>query len=108
MSEDSTELPEDDGVLDAQDTLMSDDMDSDPLDAGITPADHWSPAESFGTTAEEARRGESLDQLLAEEEPDVDPVPGDEEDDPDAPNEDRDEGPEEGLTEELIEDLNEI
>ncbi|CAM5499401.1 hypothetical protein SSPIM334S_07746 [Streptomyces spiroverticillatus] len=72
------DLPEDDGVLDAQDTLITDRLDYDPLDSGIDPPDHWSPAESFGTTAEEARRGESLDQLLAEEEPDLPQPSGDE------------------------------
>ncbi|MGR8012084.1 hypothetical protein [Streptomyces hypolithicus] len=83
MSDENTVPPEDDGVLDAQDTLESDNLDYDPLDAGITPPEQWSPAESFGNTAQEAHRGESLDQLLAEEEPDVDPdapVDGDEDD----------------------------
>ncbi len=71
-------LPEDDGVLDAEDTLITDRLDYDPLDSGIVPPDHWSPAEYFGTTAEEARRGESLDQLLAEEEPELPQPAGDE------------------------------
>jgi hypothetical protein len=63
---------EDDGVLDASDTL-DDDRVEDPLDTGIAPADRWSGANRFGTTPAEERAGESLDQLLAEEEPDVDP-----------------------------------
>jgi hypothetical protein len=63
---------EDDGVLDPSDTLEGDPGD-DPLDAGYLPADRWSAGERFGTTLEEEREGESLDQLLAEEEPDVDP-----------------------------------
>lgn len=83
MSDENTVPPEDDGVLDAQDTLESDDLDYDPLEAGISPPDHWSPAESYGNTAEEARRGESLDQLLAEEEPDIDPNAVAEEDEED-------------------------
>ena len=45
----------------------------DPLDTGILPADKWSAGERFGDTLEEEREGESLDQLLAEEEPDEDP-----------------------------------
>jgi hypothetical protein len=64
--------PEDDGVLDASDTLEGDPGD-DPLDAGYTVSDRWSAGEGFGTTAQEERTGESFDQLLAEEEPDVDP-----------------------------------
>jgi Family of unknown function (DUF5709) len=63
---------EDDGTLDASDTLDGDPGD-DPLDAGIIPADRWSAGEGFGTTLAEERAGESLDQLLAEEEPDIDP-----------------------------------
>jgi|SRR5450755_1719327 Family of unknown function (DUF5709) len=63
---------EDDGVLDASDTLDGDPGD-DPLDQGIVPPDRWSAGEGFGTTLSEERTGESLDQLLAEEEPDPDP-----------------------------------
>jgi hypothetical protein len=63
---------EDDGTLDASDTLDGDPGD-DPLDAGIVPPDRWSAGEGFGTTLTEERAGESLNQLLAEEEPDPDP-----------------------------------
>jgi hypothetical protein len=74
---------EDDGVLDASDTLEGDPGD-DPLDAGIITADRWSAGEGFGTTEAEEREGESLDQLLAEEEPEPDPYAeaADAEDDP--------------------------
>jgi hypothetical protein len=70
---------EDDGTLDASDTLEGDPGD-DPLDQGIVPPDRWSAGEGFGTTLAEERAGESLDQLLAEEEPDQDPYA-----DPDLP-----------------------
>src|SRR5665811_2044851 len=63
---------EDDGTLDASDTLVGDPGD-DPLDAGIIPPDRWSAGEGFGTTLSEEQAGESLDQLLAEEEPEPDP-----------------------------------
>jgi hypothetical protein len=63
----------DDGVLDASDTLEGEDPYEDPLDTGIEPADKWSPGERFGTTLAEERSGESLDQLLAEEQPEQDP-----------------------------------
>lgn len=63
---------EDDGVLDTSDTL-DDDRVADPLDTGVAAADRWAGANRFGTTPAEARAGESLEQLLAEEEPDVDP-----------------------------------
>jgi Family of unknown function (DUF5709) len=63
---------EDDGVLDPADTLEGDEGD-DPLDEGIDAGERYVASERFGTTLEEEREGESMDQLLAEEEPDVDP-----------------------------------
>jgi hypothetical protein len=63
---------EDDGTLDASDTLDGDPGD-DPLDQGIAPPERWSAGQGFGTTLAEERAGESLDQLLAEEAPDIDP-----------------------------------
>src|ERR1700755_1791920 len=69
---DETDVLEDDGVLDASDTLSGDAVE-DPLDVGIVAADHWAGADRFGTTAAEQRAGEPLDQLLAQEEPDIDP-----------------------------------
>jgi uncharacterized protein DUF5709 len=75
MSErdDVTESLEDDGVLEPADSLDDDDLSADPLDTGIAAGDRYTAANRFGTTADEERRGESLDQLLAEEEPDVAP-----------------------------------
>ena len=61
-----------DGELDASDTLDGNPGD-DPLDTGIAPPDKWSAGERFGTTLAEEREGESLDQLLAEEESEPDP-----------------------------------
>jgi hypothetical protein len=69
---DEWNVVEDDGVLDASDTL-DDDRVADPLDTGVAAADRWAGANRFGTTPAEARAGESLEQLLAQEEPDVDP-----------------------------------
>lgn len=60
------------GQEDASDTLAGDPGD-DPLDEAIIAPDHWSPAEKYGNTADEQEAGESLDQLLAEEEPEPDP-----------------------------------
>jgi len=75
--DDSAAELEDDGVLDAADTLEGDPGD-DPLDQGIVAPDRWSAGQRYGTTPNEARAGESLDQLLAEEEPEPDPYAGDE------------------------------
>jgi len=80
---------EDDGTLDASDTLEGDPGD-DPLDAGIIPPDRWSAGEGFGTTLAEERTGESLDQLLAEEEPEPDPYAEDDDEDEDEDEDDED------------------
>jgi hypothetical protein len=54
---------------DPSDTLTGDNT-QDPLDAGYSPPDR--PSHSWrGDTAEEAREGETLDEKLAEEEPDI-------------------------------------
>jgi uncharacterized protein DUF5709 len=65
-------------VLDASDTLDGDPGD-DPLDRGVAAPQRWSAAIRYGSTADEQQAGESLDQLLAEEEPDV---AGEEDDEP--------------------------
>lgn len=51
--------------------LDEDELGADPLERGAEPAEGWSGADRFGTTAREQREGESLDDRLAEEEPDV-------------------------------------
>jgi hypothetical protein len=61
---------EDYEVKDAYDTLDGDPGD-DPLDRGVAPPQRWSAGMRFGSTAAEQGAGESLDQLLAEEEPDI-------------------------------------
>jgi hypothetical protein len=78
-------------VLDASDTLDGDPGD-DPLDRGVATPERWSAAIRYGSTAAEQQAGESLDQLLAEEEPDV---TGELDDEPaDAPVGDEDAGDE--------------
>jgi hypothetical protein len=61
----------------------------DPLDRGVIPPERWSAGIKFGSTADEQESGESLDQLLAEEEPDTafdldDDLPEDSDDDEEA------------------------
>jgi Family of unknown function (DUF5709) len=43
----------------------------DMLDEGYAPPDHWSTAEKYGTTASEQAEGETLEQRLQQEEPEV-------------------------------------
>jgi len=85
---------EDYEVEDASDTLTGDPGD-DPLDRGVAAPERWSAGMRFGTTAGEQQGGESLDALLAEEEPDTpsgldDEDPEDVAGDPDAAEEDLD------------------
>jgi len=64
-------------ILDQQqssDTLDERGVD-DILDEGLVTREDWSPAQRYGNTAGEERRGETLDQRLAQEEPDVDEEP---------------------------------
>jgi hypothetical protein len=75
--------PESADLTDYQVQDSSDSLDGepgeDPLDRGVAPPQRWSAAIRHGsTTAAEQRAGESLDELLAEEEPDVAGEAGDE------------------------------
>jgi hypothetical protein len=63
---------DDEDQLQAEDTL-NDRGVADVLDEGYSPPERWSAGEGFGTTADEALEGETLDQRLAQEEPEPDP-----------------------------------
>ncbi|HEY2506642.1 MAG TPA: DUF5709 domain-containing protein [Streptosporangiaceae bacterium] len=76
-------------VLDGSDTL-DDGPGSDPLDRGVVPPSRWTTALRTGSTAQEQQDGESLDQLLGQEEPDTDA--GLDLDDDEPAEDDRDEG----------------
>ena len=65
------DVPEDEGVLDPADTLLTDDLESDPLDTGISPPERHPAAARFGVTDAEAREGESLDDRIAQEQPEI-------------------------------------
>jgi hypothetical protein len=76
---------EDFTVLDSSETLAGPPGD-DPLDRGVAPPERWSRPIRTGGTAEEQETGESLDELLAEEEPDID-ADGDDDDEVSDPDE---------------------
>jgi len=61
---------EDYEVLDSSDTLAGPPGD-DPLDRGVATPERWSAPIRSGGTADEQADGQSLDELLAEEEPDI-------------------------------------
>jgi hypothetical protein len=54
--------------LQSEDTLIDRGLD-DVLDEGYSPPEKWSAAERYGNTAEEQLEGETLEQRLAQEEP---------------------------------------
>jgi hypothetical protein len=89
-------------VQDSTDTLSGAPGD-DPLDRGVVPPERWSAGVRFGDTATEQSGGESLDQLLAEEEPD--PVLDfDDDDDEDEDLEDDDDAGDEDVDGLLLDD----
>ncbi|BBZ46423.1 hypothetical protein [Mycobacterium parmense] len=71
---DADDFPEEGGpgdTLNASESTDSDELLNDDGDVVVDPPEGWSEADRFGMTAREEREGESLDQRLAEEEPDV-------------------------------------
>ncbi|MFE7502962.1 hypothetical protein ACFU6O_28075, partial [Streptomyces albidoflavus] len=73
QGEDTTD---DSGIFDEEDNLMNTGLD-DLRDEGYSPPEKPRAVEHTGTTAEEEREGESLDERLTEEVPDVQVPPGD-------------------------------
>ncbi|MBV2352830.1 hypothetical protein KUM39_00410 [Streptomyces sp. J2-1] len=73
---DSSEIREDSGVLDVEDTLDYDGV-GDPLDRGWSPPERPWAVEHNGVTAGERLTGETLDERLAEEVPDTAVLDGD-------------------------------
>lgn len=69
-----------DGIYSPEDQLTEDSMDQ-VLEQGYSPNEKPRALDAFGTTLAEEKQGETLDQRLAQEEPDpameVDPVDGD-------------------------------
>lgn len=55
------------------DSVDDDEITEAELEDDILLADNYRAANSYGTTPEEAREGESLERQLAQEEPDVPP-----------------------------------
>jgi uncharacterized protein DUF5709 len=86
-SVDDEDQPQGDG-----DSLVDNRGLADPLDEGYSPPEKWSAAQGFGNTPYEESLGESLEQRLAQEEPD-DVFTGDDVD------EEADEQSEDGLDE---------
>ncbi|MFE5368926.1 DUF5709 domain-containing protein [Streptomyces mirabilis] len=73
---DGSEVQDDAGLLDVSDTLDDRGID-EALDEGYSPPEKPWGVEHTGVTAAERQRGESLDERLAEEVPDVTDQDGD-------------------------------
>ncbi|MFC9843194.1 DUF5709 domain-containing protein [Streptomyces sp. NPDC060223] len=73
---DGSEVQDDAGLLDAEDTLDADGV-GDPLDRGWSPPERPWAVEHSGVTAAERHQGETLDERLAEEVPDIAAPSGD-------------------------------
>ncbi len=63
---------DDEDQLQPDDSLVDRGVD-DALDEGYSPPERWSAAEGYGNTPAEEHAGESLDQRIAQEEPEPDP-----------------------------------
>ena len=66
------EASEIDDQISKEDSLLDRGVD-DLLDEGYVTPEHWSAAQGFGNTVAEMARGETLDQRVAQEEPDSEP-----------------------------------
>ncbi len=55
------------------DSLVDDRGLAEPLDEGYSPPEKWSVAEGYGNTPLEEELGETLEQRIAQEEPEPDP-----------------------------------
>ncbi|RVU22438.1 hypothetical protein EOT10_22715 [Streptomyces antnestii] len=73
---DGSEVQDDEGLLDTEDTLMGGGV-TDPLDEGYSPPERPWGVEHTGVTCTEQRLGETLDERLSEEVPDVSLPEGD-------------------------------
>lgn len=60
-----------DDMLSPMEATDSDEVHNADGDEVVDAPDDWTGADKFGMSAEEERQGETLDQRLAEEEPDV-------------------------------------
>ena len=71
---DPADFPEEGGpgdMLNASEGTDSDELRNDDGDVVVDPPEDWSEADRFGMTAREEQEGESLDDRLAAEEPDI-------------------------------------
>ncbi|EHY90985.1 hypothetical protein ACWGRK_09725 [Saccharomonospora azurea] len=66
----------DPAALNSAEDLDEDRLRVDPLEEGMDPPEHWSEADRYGTTPFEQQQGESLEERVRQEVPDVSPDAG--------------------------------
>lgn len=86
---------DDEDQLQPEDTLMGDDVE-DELDRGYSPPERYSPAQRYGTTPWEQAHDRPLDDRLAEEVPEPDPLAEPDADDDGMPHDAQEQGTEVG------------
>jgi hypothetical protein len=64
----------DGAALSSAEDLDEDRLQQDPLEEGMDPPEGWSGADKYGTTPYEQSHPRPLDDRLAEERPDAEPV----------------------------------
>ena len=67
----TNDMGSNDGLLTPMEGTDSDDVHNRDGDEVVDPPEDWSGADKFGMSADEQAEGESLDERLAQEEPDV-------------------------------------
>ncbi|MEU1983248.1 hypothetical protein [Nocardia sp. NPDC019395] len=73
IGQETAEVSERASVPPTEEQLDEDELAADPLEEGMDPPDDWSAADRYATPQGEQRAGESLDERLAEERPDIVP-----------------------------------
>jgi hypothetical protein len=67
----TNDMGSNDGLLTPMEGTDSDDVHNRDGDEVVDPPENWSGVDKFGMSADEQAEGESLDERLAQEEPDV-------------------------------------
>jgi hypothetical protein len=62
-------IEEEELAVGGAESLDEERLGADPFEEGNAPPDDWAESNRFGTTAREAESGETLDERLAQEEP---------------------------------------
>ncbi|WP_149360611.1 hypothetical protein [Lolliginicoccus suaedae] len=72
-SGDPDQVESDPASLNSAEYVDEDRLGENPLTGAMAPPDDWSEADAYGTTPREQKEGETLDDRLEQEEPDIQP-----------------------------------